>query len=86
MPDPPAVSDDPTAPYQLSLDEIRRQIRSQVQVNGLPDNGKEFVFLRCAQPGLRLRRDRDLRHLDRRYCAADLERRALARPAHIRRD
>ena len=51
LPDPPAVSDDPTAPYQMSLDEIRRQIRSQVQINGLPDNGKEFVFPAARNPG-----------------------------------
>jgi hypothetical protein len=44
LPEPPAISEDPTAPYQMSLDEVRRQIHSKIQVNDLPDGGKEFIF------------------------------------------
>lgn len=40
----PAVSDDPTLPYQMSLDEVRKQIHSKIQVNDLADGGKEFIF------------------------------------------
>jgi hypothetical protein len=41
---------DPTAPYQVSLDEIRKQIHSKIQVVGLPD-GKEFIFPAGRNPG-----------------------------------
>jgi hypothetical protein len=44
LPDAPVPGDDPTAPYQMSLDEIRQQIHSHVVVNDLADGGKEFVF------------------------------------------
>ena len=50
LPEPPQISDDPTVPYQMSLDEMRRQIRSKIQVNNLPD-GKEFVFPAGRNPG-----------------------------------
>ena len=42
--EPPEISDDPTAQYQMSLDEVRQQIHSKIQVNDLPDGGKEFIF------------------------------------------
>ncbi len=44
VPDTPVPGDDPTAQYQMSLDEIRQQIHSHVQVNDLAEGGKEFVF------------------------------------------
>lgn len=47
----PAVPDDPTVQHQISLDEIRKQIRSPIQVNALPDGGKEFVFPAARNPG-----------------------------------
>jgi hypothetical protein len=47
----PASSDDPTAQYQMSLDEIRQQIRSRIQVNDLPDGGREFIFPAARNPG-----------------------------------
>jgi len=47
----PVPSDDLTAQYQMSLDEIRQQIRSPIQVNDLPDGGKEFVFPAARNPG-----------------------------------
>ena len=40
---PPEASEDLTVPYQVSLDEIRKQIHSKIQVVDLP-NGKEFIF------------------------------------------
>ena len=40
----PAPSDDPTLQYQMSLDEIRKQIQSLVQIKALPEGGKEYVF------------------------------------------
>jgi hypothetical protein len=46
----PEISDDPTAPFQMSLDEMRKQIRSKIQVNDLPD-GKEFIFPAARNPG-----------------------------------
>jgi len=49
--EPPEVSDDPTARYQMSLDEVRQQIHSKIQVNDLPDGGKEFVFPAARNPG-----------------------------------
>jgi hypothetical protein len=51
LPGTPAPSDDPTAQYQMSLDEIRQQIRSPIQVNDLPDGGKEFIFPAARNPG-----------------------------------
>jgi hypothetical protein len=47
----PAPDDDPTAPYQMSLDELRRQIHSHNQVNDLPGGGKEFIFPAARNPG-----------------------------------
>ena len=49
----PVVSSDPTAQYQVSLDEIRKQIHSKIQVIDLPD-GKEFVFPGGRNPGYAL--------------------------------
>jgi hypothetical protein len=46
----PEISDDPTSQYQMSLDEMRQQIRSKIQVNDLPD-GKEFIFPAARNPG-----------------------------------
>ena len=48
--EPPAIFDDPTMPYQMSLDEVREQIHSKIQVNNLPD-GKEFIFPAARNPG-----------------------------------
>jgi len=48
--EPPAASDDPTLPHQLSLDEIRKQIRSSIQILDLPQ-GKEFIFPAGRNPG-----------------------------------
>jgi hypothetical protein len=50
LPEPLEISDDPTAQYQMSLDEVRKQIHSKIQVNDLPD-GKEFVFPAARNPG-----------------------------------
>jgi len=44
------ISDDPTLPFQMSLDEMRKQIRSKIQVNDLPE-GKEFIFPAGRNPG-----------------------------------
>lgn len=44
LPETPEISDDPTLQYQMSLDEIRKQLRSKIRVNDLPDGGKEFIF------------------------------------------
>ncbi|MDE3067666.1 MAG: hypothetical protein KGJ60_08960 [Verrucomicrobiota bacterium] len=49
--EPAAPSDDPTLQYQISLDEIRQQIHSGIQVKDLPDNGKEFIFPAGRNPG-----------------------------------
>jgi hypothetical protein len=51
LPEPPEISDDPTAQYQMSLDEVRKQIHSKIQVNDLPDGGKEFIFPAARNPG-----------------------------------
>jgi len=48
--EPPAISDDPTLPYQSSLDEIRKEIRSQIQIVDLPQ-GREFIFPAGRTPG-----------------------------------
>jgi hypothetical protein len=50
LPELPEISGDPTAQYQMSLDEMRKQIRSKIQVNDLPD-GKEFIFPAARNPG-----------------------------------
>jgi hypothetical protein len=50
LPEPPKISDDPTAQYQMSLDEIRKQIHSKIRVNDLAD-GKEFIFPAARNPG-----------------------------------
>ena len=49
--EPPALSDDPTVQYQMSLDEVRQQIHSHNQVNDLPDGGREFIFPAARNPG-----------------------------------
>jgi hypothetical protein len=46
-----APAADLTAPHLMSLDEIRKQIQSHVQVNDLPDGGKEFIFPAARNPG-----------------------------------
>jgi hypothetical protein len=51
LPETPAPPDDPTVQYQMSLDEIRRKIHSHIQVNDLPDDGKEFIFPAARNPG-----------------------------------
>jgi hypothetical protein len=51
LPEMPTPSDDPTAPYQMSLDEIRQQIHSRIRVNDLPEGGREFVFPAARNPG-----------------------------------
>jgi len=43
LPEPPAISEDSTAPYQMTLDEVRRQIHSQIRTSHLP-TGAEFIF------------------------------------------
>jgi len=50
LPEPPAITEDPTVPYQMSLDEVRKQIHSKIQVNDLP-NGREFIFPAARNPG-----------------------------------
>jgi hypothetical protein len=50
LPGPLEISDDPTARYQMSLDEVRKEIRSKIEVNDLPD-GKEFIFPAGRNPG-----------------------------------
>jgi hypothetical protein len=47
----PVPSDDPTMQYQMTLDEIRQQIHSRIQVNDSPGNGREFVFPAARNPG-----------------------------------
>jgi hypothetical protein len=47
----PAPAGDPTAPYQMSLDELRQQIHSRNQVNDLPGGGREFIFPAGRNPG-----------------------------------
>ena len=44
LPEPPEISDDPTVPYQMSLEEVRKQIHSKILVTDLPDGGKGFDF------------------------------------------
>ncbi len=51
LPEPPEISDDPTAQYQMSLDEVRKQIHSKIQVNDLAGGGKEFIFPAGRNPG-----------------------------------
>jgi hypothetical protein len=51
LPEPPEISDDPTLQYQMSLDEVRKQIHSKIQVNDLADGGKEFIFPAARNPG-----------------------------------
>ena len=43
---------DPTVQYQISLDEVRQKIHSHIQVNDLPDGGKEFIFPAARNPGV----------------------------------
>jgi hypothetical protein len=51
LPELPEISDDPTVQYQMSLDEVRKQIHSKIQVNDLADGGKEFIFPAARNPG-----------------------------------
>ncbi len=48
--EPQAASEDPTLPYQVSLDEIRKQIRSKIQIADVA-GGKEFIFPAGRNPG-----------------------------------
>jgi hypothetical protein len=48
--EPLEPSEDLTVPYQVSLDEIRKQIHSKIQVVDL-QNGKEFIFPAGRNPG-----------------------------------
>jgi hypothetical protein len=47
----PEISEDPTLQYQMSLEEIRKQIGSKIRVNDLPDGGREFIFPAARNPG-----------------------------------
>jgi hypothetical protein len=51
LPEPPEISEDPTTQFQMSLDEIRKQLGSKIQVNDLTDGGKEFIFPAARNPG-----------------------------------
>ena len=51
LPGSPEPAADPTAPYQLSLDEIRRQIRSLIEIKDLAEGGRDFVFPPARNPG-----------------------------------
>jgi hypothetical protein len=51
LPDTPAPGEDTTAPYQMPLDEVRKQIHSRILVNELPDNSREFIFPAARNPG-----------------------------------
>jgi hypothetical protein len=44
LPEAPEISADPTLQHQMSLNEVRQQIQSKIQVNDLTDGGKEFIF------------------------------------------
>jgi hypothetical protein len=45
-----AAATDPTLAYQLTLDEVRKRIRSRIEVREQPD-GREFVFPAGRNPG-----------------------------------
>jgi hypothetical protein len=49
--EPPVQTEDPTTQYQISLDEVRQQLDSRIQVNDLPDGGREFIFPAARNPG-----------------------------------
>ena len=49
--EPPAPTDDPTVPYQMSLDEVRKLIHSHIKAADLPDGAREFVFPAARNPG-----------------------------------
>jgi hypothetical protein len=51
LPETPAPADDPTLPFQMSLDEVRKQIKSRIQVRDLADGGREFIFPAARNPG-----------------------------------
>jgi hypothetical protein len=51
LPGPPQIFDDPTVPYQMSLDEVRQLIHSKIQVNDVADGGREFIFPAARNPG-----------------------------------
>ena len=48
--EPQAASEDSTLSYQVSLDEIRKQIRSTIQITNVA-GGKEFIFPAGRNPG-----------------------------------
>ena len=47
---PTAVAADPTLPYQLTLDEVRKAIHSRIQVTDKPE-GREIIFPAGRNPG-----------------------------------
>jgi hypothetical protein len=51
LPDAPMAPEDSAAAYQLSLDELRQQTRSPIQVRELASGGKEFIFPSVRNPG-----------------------------------
>jgi uncharacterized membrane protein len=51
VPETPTPADDPTAQYQMSLDEIRQLIHSHIRVNDRADGGREFIFPATRNPG-----------------------------------
>ena len=50
VPAAPTTIDDPTISYQVSLDEIRKEIRSKIQIKDSPA-GKEFIIPGGRNPG-----------------------------------
>lgn len=50
LPEPLEPAADPTAPYHLSLDDIRKELQSQIRIVDLPQ-GREFVFPAGRNPG-----------------------------------
>jgi hypothetical protein len=51
LPEPPAISDDPTVPYQMSLDEMRKTNPLKNSGQGFAGRGKEFIFPAARNPG-----------------------------------
>ena len=85
LPEPPEISDDPTLQYQMSLDEVRKQIHSKIQIADLPDGGKEFIFPAARNPGFAIGRKHFLPDLDRHHRFARLETRAVPFSIRFRR-
>lgn len=51
LPETPAPTDDPTAPYEMSLDEVRQLIHSRILMRDMPGGGREFIFPAGRNPG-----------------------------------